>query len=160
MVSNECLAIYQHHAGRHIAYVLLNDPKSITRALKAAAASEFVYGGAITFPKLTIVALYLRVLQEKWTRRITWVVGVTIILHELAIILVASLICRPFAYKWNKTIRDGHCGNYMAVYRFVSLINIVTDIAILLLPLFTLYKLQLPIAKKIGLFLTFVVGGW
>lgn len=109
-------------------------------------------------PKLTILILYLRVLREKWARRITWVVAVFVILNTIANFLTAAFICRPFAANWDKSI-PGHCGDNMAFLRCVSIPNIVTDLAILVLPLPTLYRLQISTAKKIGLTLTFLTGG-
>lgn len=145
--------------GHRTAYILLTNPGALTRVLKYTAAHEYVYGGAITFPKLAIITLYLRIFRGKIARRCTWLVGIIICLNEIAIIFGASFICRPFAYNWNKTIPGGHCGDIMALYRFVSIPNILTDIAILILPFSTLYKLQVSTSRKLGISLTFLVGG-
>ncbi|KAL9619442.1 MAG: hypothetical protein Q9160_005953 [Pyrenula sp. 1 TL-2023] len=130
----------------------------ITTGLMLQVVEEFLYGTSTTLPKLTILILYLKVLREKWARRITWVVALIVVLNAMAIFLTAAFICHPFAANWDKSI-PGHCGDYMIYYRCVSVPNIVTDLAILVLPLPTLYKLQISPAKKVGLVLTFLTGG-
>lgn len=145
--------------GRHIAYFLLTNPRTIFTGFKLLAIQEFLYGAAITFPKVTIATLYLRVLREQWARRITYLVCVIVVLNEMSMIIGSSLICQPFAFKWDKSIAGGHCGDIMALYRYVSIPNIITDVAILILPFPTLYKLQISTPKKAGIFLTFLTGG-
>lgn len=118
---------------------------------------EIFYGLCITFPKLAIIAVYLRIFVHKSVRQATWLTGLLIILTGLADLILCFAMCQPYEYNWDKTI-NGHCGNIMASYRFVSVPNIVSDVAILALPASTLYKLQVSLAKKIGLFITFLVG--
>lgn len=144
--------------GRHIAYHLSRDPQTITTGLKLAVAQEFLYGASITFPKLTIITLYLRVFLNKWIRRATWLVGIVIALNGLSILITVLTLCRSLAYRWDPTI-PGHCGDRMAFYRYASIPNILSDVAILLLPLSPLYKLRMSGRKKAGVFLTFVTGG-
>lgn len=106
-----------------------------------------------------ILILYLRVFRGKWVRRLTWTVAIFLALYIIGTIIATSLLCRPLAYNWDKTIPNGHCANKLAAYRYVSIPNIVSDIAIIVLPIPTLWKLHLPIPKKVGVALTFLTGG-
>ncbi|KAF2257926.1 hypothetical protein CC78DRAFT_480752, partial [Lojkania enalia] len=144
-------------AGRHVAYWLLTDPTVITTYLKIQTAAEFVYVAACLFPKLSILALYLRIFTERTVRIVTWIVIGVCIAHAVANILASFTICQPFEFKWNKTI-DGHCVNVMASYRYVSLPHIITDMAIFVLPWSSLYHLMISKRKKVGIFLTFIMG--
>lgn len=146
--------------GRHSAYFLLHDPRVLVVHLKIRLAEGIFWAASISFPKLAIVTWYLKILRKKWTRRITLLVAITITLNAVSVLLASFLLCRPFAYTWNKAISGGHCGDQMTAYRLVSIPNIVTDVAIMLLPLPTLYKLQISPSKKYGIILTFLIGGW
>ncbi|RYP20591.1 hypothetical protein DL767_009416 [Monosporascus sp. MG133] len=145
-------------AGRHMAYWFLTNPDVITTYLEIQTAAEFIYVAACLCPKLSILVLYLRVFTERNVRILTWIVIGVAIAHAVANIIASFTICQPFEFKWNKTI-DGHCANVMASYRYVSIPHILTDIAILALPLPSLYQLQISKKRKLGIFLTFAMGG-
>jgi hypothetical protein len=113
---------------------------------------------SVTFPKLAIILLYLKIFVDKWIRRFTWMVGVAILLNGISGLIVVFTICQPFNFKWNKAI-NGHCADIMASYRYVSVPNIITDVGVLLLPISTLYKLHISKLRKVGIFITFLTGG-
>jgi hypothetical protein len=144
-------------AGRHLAYWFLTDPTVIATYLKIQTAAEFVYVAACLFPKLSILSLYLRVFTDRSVRIVTWVVIGVCIAHAIANWLASFTICHPFEFKWNKTI-NGHCANVMASYRYVSIPHIITDMAIFVLPLSSLYHLVMSKRRKLGIFLTFIMG--
>lgn len=143
--------------GRHTAYYLAKDPEKIIKSLKLAVAQEFLYAFSITFPKLAIIALYLRIFMDKWIRRITWLMGIIIAMNGFSIFITILSLCRPIAYRWNPSI-NGRCGDRMAFYRFASVPNLFTDVAILLLPWSTLCTLKMSYQRKAGVFLTFLTG--
>lgn len=67
-------------------------------------------------------------------------------------------MCTPIRYFWNTSIA-GKCMNEMAVWFANAAINIVTDIAVFLLPMPALKQLQLPARQKYGLMGVFALGG-
>ena len=69
----------------------------------------------------------------------------------IAVILGTCLLCRPFAYAWDKTIQGGQCGNATKNYLAVGVINMFIDFSIVALPMPILWKLQMPIEKKIAI---------
>ncbi|KAK2596435.1 hypothetical protein N8I77_013325 [Diaporthe amygdali] len=146
-------------AGRHLAYWLIHDPSVIVPFLKIQTAGEFIYMAGVTFPKVAILILYLRVFVERKVRIITWIVIGVVLANWVAVGIIAALVtCQPFAFKWDKTIPGGHCANLMAAYKYVSIPNILTDLAVAILPLSTLYHLQMSRTRKIGICLTFMAG--
>ncbi|KAH8702538.1 hypothetical protein BGW36DRAFT_424810 [Talaromyces proteolyticus] len=146
--------------GRHIAYWLIHDPSVIGTFLKLETASEFLYMAGITFPKIAILVLYLRIFMDHRVRIATWVVLGIVIGHFVFTGIIATFtICQPFAFKWDKSIPGGHCANLMAAYKYISIPNIVTDLAILALPYSTLRQLHTDKIQKYGIFVTFMAGG-
>ena len=71
---------------------------------------------------------------------------------------LALLICKPIAYNWDTTIEGGSCANQTEAFEAVGILNLLTDIAIIILPMPWLWTLQLPITKKIGLTGIFGIG--
>lgn len=146
-------------AGRHIAYWLINDPSTIGNFLKLQTASETIYMAAITLPKVTVLLLYLSIFTERKVRIACWVIMGIVVAHYIAVgIVVFFSICQPFAFKWDKTIPDGRCGDLIASYKYISIPNILTDLAILILPFSSLIKLQVGTSRKVGIFVTFLAG--
>lgn len=76
----------------------------------------------------------------------------------LTLLLIIFAICTPFAFIWNKTIEGGHCGNQIAGFTATGVINLFLDICIIIQPMPVLWKLRIPLQKKIGLAIMFSVG--
>lgn len=114
----------------------------------------------VTFPKVAILMLYIRIFSTPKVRLMTWIAMGVVLANWVATGIIATFtICQPFAFKWDKTIEDGKCANLMAAYKYISIPNIVTDIAILVLPVPSLWKLHTSKWRKIGIFVTFATGG-
>lgn len=80
----------------------------------------------------------------------------------MALFWVGSLsttlaFCQPINYNWNKTI-SGSCGDIEEAELGAAGINMILDIVIVLLPLPLVWKLKMPIRKKIGISVTFALG--
>jgi len=66
-------------------------------------------------------------------------------------------ICRPLALYWDPTL-PGKCGDLLALWIMTGTLNIVTDLAILILPMPYLYGLEIALYRKVVLIATFGVG--
>ncbi|KAJ3579325.1 hypothetical protein NPX13_g1240 [Xylaria arbuscula] len=146
--------------GRHVEYWLLNDPSTVGNFLKIQTATEFIYVAGVTFPKVCILLMYLSIFVERKIRIAAKIVIAVIVTNWIATGIIADFtICQPFAFKWDKSIPGGHCSNLMAAYRWISIPNILTDLAIIFLPFSALYHLQTTRIRKIGILITFLTGG-
>ena len=154
--------MYEHigRTGHHVAYLLVDEPEAVVRYLKIQTSAEFVYLAGVTAPKVCILLLYLRIFGVQNAVRIgSWISMAIVLANWVSTGVIAwGTICKPLAFKWDKTIPGGSCADLMASYKYVSIPNILTDLSILLLPLPTLYKLQMSRVRKVGLLVTFVMG--
>ena len=75
----------------------------------------------------------------------------------LSVFLEELLLCRPLAYSWDKSI-NGSCGNLPAAYLAASILNLLTDVSVLVLPIPIVLKLHLPLRSRIALIATFCMG--
>ncbi|KAL1845921.1 hypothetical protein Daus18300_014412 [Diaporthe australafricana] len=145
--------------GRHVLFVLGTEPEKLGTWLRIQTADEAIYMTGVTLPKVAILIMFLHIFVGKRVRLITKVVTAVVILHWLVSgIIVMFTICQPFSFEWDKSI-DGHCSDLIAVYRYISIPNILTDLAVLVLPLSTLWHLNMSRTRKAGVFLTFLAGG-
>ena len=126
--------------------------------LKLIVAEEFLYLLSATVPKLAILCLYLRIFTTKPYRYAAYAIAGVMILNYIVDVIIALTMCKPIAYSWDKTIPGGYCGDIMAAYRYISVPNLVTDVAMLVLPLPVIWRLNTKLSQKIGLTLTFMTG--
>lgn len=80
---------------------------------------------------------------------------------NIAFVLVTIWQCKPIAAFWDKSllkIPGNHCFSSKAFWFSYSVINIILDFLILLLPIHEVLRLQLPTKEKIALCGVFSLG--
>lgn len=85
------------------------------------------------------------------------VIGIIIILWWIGTILADTLLCIPVEHNWNPEI-PAHCGNQQLLAIIPPIPWIVTDLAILVMPMPMVYKLQMPAFQRVGLAGLFLLG--
>ena len=120
--------------------------------------TPLMYLAAVLFPKLAILAIYLRVFISRPYRAACWVLGAFLIINWFTFTVTAFMMCSPLEYLWNKQIIGGHCYDINLFYRMSAFPNIATDVIMLALPLPVVWKLQTSQNVKIGLTITFATG--
>jgi len=145
--------------GHHIHWVQEHHPTSLVAYKKIQVVYLMVYALSCTFSKLAILGLYQRVFIERRDRIISYALMVIVCLWSVSAIFANGLQCVPLAYLWNpKGHPGGYCFNINEYWKWLSFPNILTDIAILLLPFPCIWKLKLSRRIKIGLAVTFCTG--
>ena len=66
--------------------------------------------------------------------------------------------CTPISKFWDGSIK-GHCINKNVFYIFGSTMQLVTDVAVLVIPLPFVWSVRIDTMKKIGLSVIFLLGG-
>ena len=66
--------------------------------------------------------------------------------------------CTPIPYFWDKSLK-GHCINQFAMWFSNAGVNILTDLAIIILPMPVLRRLNLAKRQKRALTVVFAIGG-
>ncbi|KAI4190252.1 MAG: hypothetical protein L6R41_000922, partial [Letrouitia leprolyta] len=119
---------------------------------------------AIVFIKISILLFYRRVFPPEATPQ-KWRICHSILLVLSVILFLISIFgsgfeCTPVAFIWDFTIPGGHCINLIALSRFTSISNTITDILILSLPIPIILNLHMNRTKKIGVCGVFLLGGF
>ncbi|KFA51761.1 hypothetical protein S40293_09973 [Stachybotrys chartarum IBT 40293] len=77
--------------------------------------------------------------------------------HQFRMAANGAIALSPIEINWNPFI-DGHCGNQILAFTFVSVVDMITDILFLVLPVKPLIALQLRTAHKVALLVIFTGG--
>lgn len=120
--------------------------------------TQMVARTAIFFARLSILLLYIRIFFPLGTERTTtwWVIWLTILvnlLYTISLILVTTLQCVPKGLPFGST-----CVNQFLVFILASVINIITDLAVLLIPVARIWKLQMSRQRKYAICALFAFG--
>ncbi|KAF9887195.1 hypothetical protein FE257_010449 [Aspergillus nanangensis] len=130
----------------------------ITKLLQLIIPLQFLWVLSLSCTKISILLLYLRIFPVAWVARISWATIGVIVAWAVATILAGCLICRPFAFNWDQTIPGGSCGNQVSSFTATGIINLVTDVVVLIAPMPSLYRLQMATYKKVTLMIVFGLG--
>lgn len=120
--------------------------------------NQLLYHPILALTKVSILLLYHRLSVSKSFRM--WVnvlIGLNIALTTS--IFVSDLLqCIPMAFLWDKTIPGGKCMNQQAFFVGSAVMNIISDCAVLVLPIPMVWGMQTNMRKKIALIVLFSLG--
>ncbi|RDW59292.1 putative MFS monosaccharide transporter [Aspergillus mulundensis] len=119
-----------------------------------------LYNPALMAVKSSILVFYLTLTQgEKIFRYANYATLFVVNAAGLALTLVNIFQCRPVADAFAAQLpADAHCTDILTLYLSSSPVNIITDLAILVLPNPILTRMRLPRKQKIILVITFSFG--
>ncbi|KAK8084911.1 hypothetical protein PG997_006182 [Apiospora hydei] len=129
-----------------------------TTFIKMMLAQQIVWATSLAFTKISILVLYCRIFTLRMFTIVAWVTSVVILLWVILVVAGSLAICQPAAFNWDQTIPGGHCGDSVKLWLSHGILNIITDMVVLLLPMPVLYQLQMVLYKKVVLMFTFGMG--
>lgn len=135
----------------------LNQKKS--KKIQGSFAVQIFFAIANSTIKLSVLCFYHRIFPFRRVTIIGSLLGLFIIAWCITYFALIVFNCRPIRYFWDKSIPGGKCigDGYLESY-LLGAGNIVTDIAVLALPIPWLVRLKLGRGKKMALIATFVIG--
>ncbi|KAI9830791.1 MAG: hypothetical protein M1826_004425 [Phylliscum demangeonii] len=114
---------------------------------------------ALTFVvKLSILMLYYRIFApSRGTKRFITLIMTVLLGFYTANMFVKIFLCSPRQRIWDKSV-PGHCANLAQLYLATAIVNVVSDFYILVLPLPSIWHLQIPLRRRLGLISVFSAG--
>ncbi|KAH8591910.1 hypothetical protein B0O99DRAFT_718424 [Bisporella sp. PMI_857] len=125
--------------------------------LKLGAIEGVFYGLSFLSVKVSILLLYLRLSPYRPFRIAVWVVMIATIVYSILGSFEFLFNCQPIAKNWDVTL-DGKCIDVTKILMTHGSLTIVTDIAMLILPITLVRKLKLPLKQKVALAGLFMTG--
>lgn len=121
-------------------------------------ASQFVYVALIAMIKTSVILMYLRIFPSENFRIYAFILQAVVIAWAIAICFVAIFQCSPIEKAWLGQLVEGHCIDIGASFIGNAVPNIITDIAILCLPIVQVWKLQMNLTQRLSICFVFLLG--
>ncbi|KAL8756077.1 MAG: hypothetical protein Q9184_004616 [Pyrenodesmia sp. 2 TL-2023] len=158
------LVLCAHYgSGRH---TILNPIPDVVRYIQMMYAVELTYCVLITTTKLSILLFYRRVFMNQTTSlrfRVAWyAIMVWTFLWGISTFFAAAFQCNPPSYYWSKYTRKTHgsCLNLTVLLVVTASTNIVTDVALLILPMPVVWNSKIEPSQKFAVTGIFLLGGF
>ncbi|KAK3322217.1 hypothetical protein B0H66DRAFT_194942 [Apodospora peruviana] len=130
-----------------------------TQGLIWAYAVQILYNPILALVKSSVLIFLSRLFGQKdGVRRFIIWLNVANIVQMVGVFLAITLQCLPIAFNWDLSIRGGRCVDRRILYTCTAVINIVTDLLVLGLPVWIFVDLKIPKRTKIALLFVFLLG--
>lgn len=115
----------------------------------------------VSFNKLSVLSLYISIMPNKKFRAVVYSVMGVVISFTVTYILLQILDCRPVEGQWDlRLFETTHCiDSTVSPMLILSIVNILVDLAVVVLPLPVILPLPLPRNDKVSCLLLFAAGG-
>lgn len=124
---------------------------------KLLVAAEILYVFNLVWTKLSFLLMYYRIFRVPYFKRWAYIIGAFVIIWVITITFVFIFICVPVQKLWYPQL-PGRCVNQVGTWIANAASTILTDLAILILPIPQVWKLQLQKSQKIALTFAFGLG--
>jgi fucose permease len=155
-----CVGVH-YGLGRHSTDISIVHFESLR---KAEYAFSVLYNPSLMLTKTSIIVFYLSVMSKdvdpvfKWSN---WLTLAVVNIAGLALTLLNMFQCRPVGAALRyPTPANAKCTDIVTLYLSSAPVNIITDLAILFLPMPILTGMRLPKKQKIILIVTFSFGAF
>ncbi|KAI0020366.1 hypothetical protein F4780DRAFT_779491 [Xylariomycetidae sp. FL0641] len=115
------------------------------------------YSWGIALAKASFAVLYLRIVPGKWWRLLNKTLVVFELCQALEETLVVILRCRPVAKSFFPEM-EGSCYDLHPLWYSTFVFNLIADMILFIQPIPSMWKLQLPTVKKIGVIAMLSLG--
>ncbi|KAI1826517.1 hypothetical protein F4861DRAFT_87425 [Xylaria intraflava] len=137
-------------AGKHV-WALT--PPQIATVFKLLYSYTYIYAGSVSFTKLSILLFYRRLFERgsKWFYFSLYFATFFTIGYIISIWSLAAAICRPAEYFWTQFIGgEGWCLDINSIFLSLTVLNLVADVLVLVVPIPEILALKMTTRKKIG----------
>ena len=116
----------------------------------------------MTFVKLSILLQYLKIFAPSRKVNLPLFTAIhaciwSLVAFYLVDVLFLIFICTPREKIWNSLMTTGHCFDQAALNKASGVFNVLSDFAILILPMPTVWNLQMSVRRRLlamGVFAT------
>lgn len=116
------------------------------------------YKIVVCLNKASVVLLYLRIFVSRWFQYLCYGALAVIIGSGIATTFATVWQCVPLERSWNKDI-EGTCIDSARFWVANAVLNIATDVMVLALPMWEIFKLHLKLQEKLMVCGVFMLGG-
>ena len=145
----------------------MTPPEKTSRILMFLYIGSLIWNVGTSLIRFSVMTFYGRIFRVRGNANSAWVWFYNFVLGIVAVWAVAVLIfdalfeCEPIAKFWRPSplFEDpGSCIEPFVVFLVGSVGNFTVDVLVLIVPMPQVFKLNLPLVKKLGLAFSFVLG--
>ncbi|CAK7210662.1 hypothetical protein SEUCBS140593_000906 [Sporothrix eucalyptigena] len=148
------LAARNYGFGQHMAIVPSEDISTFSRLIMVCSTT---YSWGVPAAKASFAVLYLRILQGRRLAMLNKFLIVFLVCQAIEETLVVVLQCRPISKAWDTTV-EGHCIRLVPMWWCTFVFNLFTDLTLFIQPIPTMWHLQLPLTKRVGVIAMLSLG--
>lgn len=146
------LAVHEG-GGKHA--ILLPNPRRFGQIVLA---TEVLYNPAIACVKISMLLLYNRIFPDQKFRYGLIAIGSFVIVYSTIVSFTAIFQCRPTAAAWDPYIEGAKCIDFGKEAIVFSIINAITDVVIVVLPMPLLWRMQMEWRRKVQVMAMFATS--
>ncbi|KAF2744974.1 hypothetical protein M011DRAFT_460462 [Sporormia fimetaria CBS 119925] len=120
--------------------------------------ASIIYCPFLACAKFSLLFFYLRLSRLPWFRIAVFANMFLVVGYNIALVFPLIFTCNPIMKNFDITITEGTCLDRTPLYMATAVLNIVTDVILLVLPIPMVLKLQMPKVQKAGVLCIFGVG--
>ncbi|KAI1637769.1 hypothetical protein F4809DRAFT_603289 [Biscogniauxia mediterranea] len=133
--------------------------QQMSRGRQVSIAGQTIFLFASGLSKLSILVSYLRIaVAGSWFRRLTWCSIAVVTAAMPSFLLLLWLQCRPATSYWNISLLSQDCIAEGPPLMGQTIVTVLTDFIVYILPMPTLWGLKLPALQRISLMVLFGFG--
>ncbi|EPE34577.1 hypothetical protein GLAREA_10271 [Glarea lozoyensis ATCC 20868] len=110
--------------------------------------------------KISTLHFYTTIFANQKFIRFAYTIIGFCVAYAITYVVATFLMCRPFAFNWDKPIEGGTCIDHISFFLSASLIGLFLDVIIMVMPMPMLWGLNLPLHKRLALTLMFGMGAF
>ena len=152
---NEIVAVH-YGLGEH---QLMLNLDHIMRFLQSDWTTQLIFGCAITLTRLSLLFFYRRIFATKTFHYLSIVMGVFLIGWWISYVVAVIMSCKPVNAFWDQSIQ-GHCLNERTLAYGLTATELIMNIALVVMPIPWIIRLNLPREKKFAIGGVFMLGGF
>ncbi|KAH9983959.1 integral membrane protein [Xylariaceae sp. FL0662B] len=163
LIANIICSVKLGDVGRHTAYVTKFEPEAMVKWGQILFATEIFYGMLFPLEKTSILLLYLRIFYvHRWFRWGTYALIAYIWVWGITEEFIAIFLCKPVAYQWDQYRPDetpgASCLDQLAYYRWVSVPNVIHDVAMIIVPVPMIWRSKIATRQKLAVSCVFLLA--
>ena len=166
MVSVATIVAVHYGLGYHLFRVEASDAsgQALKKIFMCVWLTATFNGPSMLATKIALLLWYRRlfIVQQMWLKIFWWVNVVYIVLWAIGSTISYMFSCVPINYYWERfnpqSTMHGICRNTTNADGLPLILDLVSDVVILVLPITTIATLQMPLARKAALMIVFSVG--
>lgn len=148
-----CWVTVRYGMGKHS--ILVKDPKALAICNLIALCT---YPCSLLAIKLSLISLYRQIFPLPWLQKLSIPLALFITAYSVMQLPISIFQCVPIKAIWDSMI-NAKCIDLAAEITVMSIMSIITDVIVLVLPIRPVWGLQMSRSKKWQLSLIFALGG-